>query len=62
MNFEKFKAIVRGMGGMWATNNVVFSRSQSEYHAQCGDESVHLVVPGGYWSARGEDATKRMTW
>lgn len=62
MTYGKFKDIIRAMGGMWAGPGVRFSRSQSEFHAACGDEWVHLLVPGGLWSAKGPDAERRMCW
>ncbi len=61
-SFSRFQEIVRAMGGQWAGPHVVFTRTQSEYHAACNGEWVHLLAPGGYWSAKGADAERRMTW
>lgn len=61
-SFSRFQEIVRAMGGQWAGPHVVFTRTQSEYHAACNGEWVHLLAPGGYWSAKGVDAERRLTW
>lgn len=42
-SFSRFKEIVRAMGGQWAGPHGVFSRTQSEYHAACNGEWVHLL-------------------
>lgn len=62
MPFSCFEETVRAMGGQWAGSHVVFARIQSEYHAACNGEWVHLLAPGGYWSAKGADAERRMIW
>lgn len=61
-SFNEFKSIVKSLGGPWATSKVKFSKTQSEYHAECNGEWVHLVAPGGHWSYYGMDVSKRMNW
>lgn len=46
----------------WSFENILKRAGAIEDYAACNGEWIHLLAPGGYWSAKGVDAERRMTW
>lgn len=51
MSFDKFKCIVRNMGGKWNTPSTSFHRSGIHYMAQNGDDKIFCCL--GQWHTNG---------
>ncbi len=56
MTLDKFKAIVRAIGGVWETQAVTFSKHPGTYAASCGDSVITCQYVDGLWAGRGPHA------